>query len=275
MPELPEVETVKRGLEPVWQGASIERAVLNRDNLRYPFGNDFVRRVSGKTALSLSRRGKYLVIDLEDLYLISHLGMSGSFMITDKENYTPRKHDHVLFYLSNGKMLVYHDPRRFGFLLLVDHLEDYPPFAKMGPEPLSNHFNGAELYERINMKKAPIKQLLLDQSIVAGVGNIYACEALYEAQISPLRGGNALNMEECETLAATVKAVLLRAIESGGSTLRDHRKADGEMGYFQHEFAVYDKEGQSCPRCKDGVNTVQRIVQAGRSTFFCPSCQKA
>ena len=145
----------------------------------------------------------------------------------------------------------------------------------MGPEPLSNRFNGTELYERTNTKKAPIKQLLLDQAVVAGVGNIYACEALYEAQISPLHGGNTLNMEECEALALAVKAVLLRAIESGGSTLRDHRKADGEMGYFQHEFAVYDKEGQSCPRCKGVSNAVQRIVQAGRSTFFCPSCQKA
>ncbi|MFZ1772951.1 MAG: bifunctional DNA-formamidopyrimidine glycosylase/DNA-(apurinic or apyrimidinic site) lyase [Rhizobiaceae bacterium] len=285
MPELPEVETVRRGLAPVLEGAKITGVQLNRADLRFPFPANFASRLEGRTVASLSRRAKYLIAELDDgLRLISHLGMSGSWRIGGA---TPgvfhyarskdTKHDHVIVTVSNANgelaTVTYNDPRRFGFLLFAEKGEEHPLLANLGQEPLGNAFDSALLARLFDGRAAPLKSALLDQKLIAGLGNIYVCEALHRSGLSPLRPAGRLSAAEAGTLAAAVRSVLGEAVEAGGSSLRDHRQADGSLGYFQHRFSVYDREDEPCPRkgCKGRIN---RVVQAGRSTFYCPSCQK-
>ncbi len=271
MPELPEVETVRRGLEPVLLGATITKLTLNRANLRYPFDQNLNDVVVDAQCIGLRRRGKYMMMDFDNGYsLIIHLGMSGSFKINPD---APAKHDHVIFETTAGDVIIYNDPRRFGFILTIETAKEstYPAFAAMGVEPLGNDFHGRHLFDRLQTKRTPIKTTLLDQSVVAGVGNIYACEALYMAGLSPLRPANDISADDADNLAQAIRDVLTAAIESGGSSLRDHRQTDGTMGYFQHTFNVYDRHGQ---KCRDTGGEIIRIVQSGRSTFYCPEKQK-
>lgn len=271
MPELPEVETVKNGLAPVMIGTKIKTLKVNRPNLRIPFPKNLRQDIEGQKCLALRRRGKYIWADFEGgKTLVIHLGMSGSFTINPKEQ---SKHDHVEIITDQNDRIVYNDPRRFGMMFLVDTGKEnkHPSFEKMGPEPLGNAFNAPILIERLKNKKSPIKTALLDQNIVAGVGNIYACEALYLAGISPLKPANTIKGTRAERLVSAIKQVLDDAIQSGGSTLRDHRQADGTMGYFQHAFKVYDQAGQ---KCDETGGEIKRIVQSGRSTFYCPAKQR-
>jgi formamidopyrimidine-DNA glycosylase len=290
MPELPEVETVRRGLERVFTGAPIARIELRRVNLRFPFPEDFARRLAGRHVRALRRRAKYLIgeTDAGDA-LVMHLGMSGSFRIDEKAAegafQHPRDrapaHDHVLFHFEGGARVTYNDPRRFGFMLLerLDALERHPLFAGLGVEPLSEAMTAATLARKFSGKSAPLKAALLDQRVIAGLGNIYVCEAMHRARLSPLRaagelvGASGKPGAALTRLAQEIKAVLREAIEAGGSSLRDHRQADGTLGYFQHSFRVYDREGAACPtpRCR---GTIERATQSGRSTFFCRACQK-
>jgi formamidopyrimidine-DNA glycosylase len=293
MPELPEVETVRRGLAPVMEGATFARVDLRRGDLRAPFPRRFAARLAGRTVASLRRRGKFLLADLDDgNVLVMHLGMSGSFRIesdtagtaTTGTFYHPRgklrAHDHVVFHLSSGVRLVFNDPRRFGMMDLVarNAIEGTSPFDAIGVEPLSPDFCGAALASRFAGRRAPVKTLLMDQRLIAGVGNIYACEALWRARISPNRPGRRFATKagrptpSAERLASALREVLEAAIAAGGASLRDHIRATGELGEYQHAFAVYDREGQRCPRNDGG--TVRRTVQAGRSTFYCPACQR-
>jgi formamidopyrimidine-DNA glycosylase len=295
MPELPEVETVRRGLAPFMEGGLIRKLTLKRGDLRFPFPEKFKEQVEGRRVLALSRRAKYLLINLEgDLTIIAHLGMSGSFRIEAEEARTPGEfhhprskdeaHDHVIFDIDrkDGPVrIVYNDPRRFGFmhLMATAALDSYPAFAGLGPEPTGNFLSADYLAERFKSKKQPLKSALLDQKVVAGLGNIYVCEALYRAHLLPTRAAASVvtkagkPAKSLELLAEDVRVVIAEAIEAGGSSLRDHIRTDGSLGYFQHHFRVYDREGEPCltPDCK---GTVTRITQAGRSTFFCPVCQK-
>lgn len=293
MPELPEVETVRRGLEPWLVGATIEKVTLHRPNLRFPFPAGLAEALEGQSILSVGRRAKYLLIALANgKTVLSHLGMTGSYRFIEHpidkppryyETQPVPKHDHMVWTLSHPEHgrshLVYADPRRFGFIALYDNLEDSPYLAGLGPEPLSNSFNGAELTAAFSGKKTPIKAALLDQRVVAGLGNIYVAEALHRAHILPtVHAGTMLTAKgkpkaAIEDLVFAVRQVLIEAIEVGGSTLRDFRNAEGGTGYFQHRFAVYDREGEPCPTplC---TGTIARIVQSGRSTFYCPVCQK-
>ena len=294
MPELPEVETVRRGLEPWLRHARIERVRLNRPDLRFPFPPRFAETLEGATITAVSRRAKYLLFHLDrDQIWLSHLGMTGIFRFADRVFKEPSryyepvpdgKHDHVVMDLthpSEGPMvLIYADARRFGFMDLVHSEQDSAYLRDLGPEPLSNGFNAEEMAIRFAGKQAPVKAALLDQRVVAGLGNIYVSEALHRAHILPTRAAGTLVLKSgrpsrrLDDLAEGVRTVLTEAIEAGGSTLRDFRAADGGSGYFQHRFAVYDREGEPCPTpmCS---GTVARIVQSGRSTFFCPVCQKA
>lgn len=293
MPELPEVETVRRGLAPYVEGARIEAVTLNRKDLRFPFPNDLSEALTGATIESVGRRAKYLLFRLSTgKTLLSHLGMTGSFRFVDfkfkgpSRYYEPtqeEKHDHLVLDLAHpghGKLrLVYNDARRFGFVDLFGDEAESPYLAGLGPEPLGNDFNAEEMAERFRGKKAPIKAALLDQRVVAGLGNIYVSEALHRAHIRPdvearklvLKSGRP--SRRLDDLAQGVRTVLIEAVEAGGSTLRDFRAADGGPGYFQHRFAVYDREGEPCPTplC---TGVIKRIVQSGRSTFYCPVCQK-
>ncbi|HYC97132.1 bifunctional DNA-formamidopyrimidine glycosylase/DNA-(apurinic or apyrimidinic site) lyase [Brevundimonas sp.] len=286
MPELPEVETVRRGLEPVLTGARLTRVRQNRPDLRFPFPDRFPQRLDGATVQRIDRRAKYLLMPLStgETWVI-HLGMTGRFTLDGRqlgefEEPAPiaGKHEHLSLCAVKGgatTRLGFADARRFGFMGLIPtpEVEAHPWFAGLGPEPLGNAFSGAHLVEAFAGKKQNIKVGLLDQRIVAGLGNIYVCEALYRARISPLVEAGKVSKRRLETLAAVVRDVLDDAIAAGGSTLRDFANADGGQGYFQHHFDVYGREGQPCPGegCK-GV--VRRTVQAGRSTFWCPSCQK-
>lgn len=280
MPELPEVETVRRGLLPAMLNKKIECVTLNRMDLRGPIDSDFKVRMEGGRVKSLMRRGKYILAFLEngDGFVL-HLGMSGRVHIyEDRKEYEPAKHDHVIWDMGGGGRIVFNDPRRFGMLYLTKEpgWQTQAPFNRMGPEPLGNEFSGGALYEALRNKRVPIKNALLDQRVVSGVGNIYACEALFDSAIAPERLSNSLNEDECGRLASAVLDVLERAIEAGGSTLKDYAKTDGSLGYFQYSFSVYDREGRSCPSCDcDIVKTggVNRIVQSGRSTFYCPQKQ--
>ncbi len=286
MPELPEVETVMRGLAPVMQGQMIESVTLNRPDLRRPIPSGFARDVSGRHVETLQRRGKYIVVLLEGgLGFVLHLGMSGRVKIlASGQQYTPEKHDHILWHMKGGACVVYNDARRFGMVFTVDGANwgAHEAFAMMGPEPLGNEFNGPVLAQRLKGRKADIKAALLDQRVVAGVGNIYACEALHMAEISPLRTAGSIRGVRAETLSRAIKTVLSRAIEAGGSSLKDYRQADGSLGYFQHQFTVYDREGESCPsascrrRIGDAIRPahIKRLVQGGRSSFYCPRCQR-
>jgi formamidopyrimidine-DNA glycosylase len=287
MPELPEVETVRGGLAPVLEGQRLARVEARRPDLRFPFPDNFVQELTGATVVRLDRRAKYLLarLDREDT-LVMHLGMSGRFEIARPEgaarpgefHYAPDpdpKHAHVVFETDAGARVTYYDPRRFGFMGLVNTatLNLHPWFAGMGPEPLSDAFDAAHLKHAFAGRKQGPKTLLLDQRIVAGLGNIYVCEALHRARISPFKPAGRVSAPRLAKLVEAVKAVLREAIAAGGSTLRDYAQADGALGYFQHRFRVYDREGRPCPNegC-DGV--IGRRVQAGRSTFYCPVCQK-
>ena len=277
MPELPEVETVRRGLAPVMEGFVFQGVTLNRPDLRFPFDPRFIERVQGQRLLRLSRRAKFLQCELSSgERLFMHLGMSGRFIIDNAEtaqfvheHKANPKHHHVVFEMDNGAVITLNDPRRFGFMELAAKNENYR-LDHIGPEPLSNHFNGPILREALRGKKSKIKAALLDQRIVAGLGNIYVCEALFRTGISPRRAAGRLKVAETDSLAAHIKNVLSEAIEAGGSSLRDFSNTDGKLGYFQHSFDVYGREGEPCPSC---AAPIQRIVQSGRSSFFCRACQ--
>ncbi|MFM1816111.1 MAG: hypothetical protein RLZ98_2806 [Pseudomonadota bacterium] len=294
MPELPEVETVRAGLEPAFAGSTIVTVEQRRADLRFPLPKGFAERLAGREVEGLGRRAKYLTVRLSGgEVLVMHLGMSGRFTIAmpDAATGSPGSfvhstggdpaHDHIVFHLSNGATVTYNDPRRFGFMDLVaqSEFESHKLFAALGPEPLGNSFNDSHLAERAQGKRTPLKSFLLDQSVVAGLGNIYVSEALYRAGLSPRRKAGCLALrsskptERCTRLVAAIRAVLTEAIAAGGSTLRDYRHADGALGYFQHAFRVYGREGGACltSGCQ-GI--VQRSVQAGRSTFHCPACQR-
>ena len=293
MPELPEVETVRLGLVPAMEGARFGKVEARRPDLSWPFTKDFVSRLEGKTVTWLGRRAKYLLADLSSGdVLIMHLGMSGSFRVgKDGEGATPgdfqyerskaKAHDHVVFHMSSGASVTFNDPRRFGFMKLVPRvdLDREPMLRSIGPEPLGNEFGAALLARACRGKKTSLKAALSDQRVVAGLGNIYVCEALSRAHLSPRRRAatiaskNGEPNERAVALADAIKAVLNDAIKAGGSSLRDHRRTDGELGDFQHSFRVYDRAGEKCPTrgCK---GRIKRIVQTGRSTFFCPVCQK-
>jgi formamidopyrimidine-DNA glycosylase len=297
MPELPEVETVRRGLQPVMEGARFAKVEARRPDLRRPLPKDFVKRLEGRTVTGLGRRAKYLLADLSSGdVLMMHLGMSGSFRVAQEKSATEqgetapghfhhprsddRAHDHIVFHMSSGARIAFNDPRRFGLMLLVPRAElaDHPLMKEIGPEPLGNEFDAAMLAAACRGKKTSLKAALSDQKVVAGLGNIYVCEALFGARLSPKRRAstiadrNGAPNERAERLVDAIKAVLADAIKAGGSSLRDHRQTSGELGYFQHHFRVYDREGQPCMGGCNG--TVKRIVQGGRSTFFCPACQK-
>ena len=288
MPELPEVETVRRGLAPAMEGSRIARVEVRDRRLRWPLAKDFEKRVTGKTIEGLGRRAKYLLADLSSGdVLLMHLGMSGSFRVgkdTQPGRYyhdksKSKSHDHVVFHMTNGKTVTFNDPRRFGSMKLVPRskLDQEPLLRVLGPEPLGNEFEAAMLARACAGKKTSLKAALLDQRVVAGLGNIYVCEALFRARLSPKRVAstiadrNGKPNARAEALVVAIKAVLNDAIKAGGSSLRDHRRADGSLGDFQHNFQVYDREGEPCPHCK---GKIKRIVQGGRSTFYCPSCQK-
>jgi formamidopyrimidine-DNA glycosylase len=290
MPELPEVETVRRGLQPVMEGSKILSAEARRKDLRFPFQKDFVARLKGQTVTGLGRRAKYLMADLgSGDVLLMHLGMSGSFRIQKKEDaempgqfHHPRgkngAHDHVVFHMSSGAAIIFNDPRRFGYMKIIarNELDEEPLLRGLGPEPLGNEFDAAMLATSCEGKATTLKAALLDQRVVAGLGNIYVCEALYRAHLSPKRQAKTLAdrqggpTDHAKRLVDAIHTVLNQAIKAGGSSLRDHRQTDGELGYFQHHFLVYDREGQKCG-C-GGV--VKRFTQNGRSTFWCPKCQK-
>jgi formamidopyrimidine-DNA glycosylase len=292
MPELPEVETVRRGLEPVMLGARIQRVELRRTDIRFPFPPRFAQRLTARRIVALARRAKYLLFSLDSgETLIAHLGMSGSFRIEAAKTATPGafhrerskdpKHDHVVFDLDNGAAIIYNDPRRFGFMDLArsEALKTHPRLRALGDEPLAQEFDAARLAKLLQGSRAPLKAALLDQKRIAGLGNIYVCEALFRAGLNPSRPAGVLAnarggpTRAAVALAKAIHEVLEEAIEAGGSTLRDHRQADGGLGYFQHAFSVYDREGAACPRprCR-GI--IARTVQSGRSTFYCPVCQK-
>ncbi|OUR80514.1 DNA-formamidopyrimidine glycosylase [Alphaproteobacteria bacterium 46_93_T64] len=276
MPELPEVETVAKGLEQALLGDQFSKITLRRKDLRFPFPEDFSQKMSGKTITRIGRRAKYLLMTLEDsTVMIGHLGMSGSFRIDTGLNITPDKHDHMIFETEKGITVRYHDPRRFGFMLLTNEQEmaEHPRLKDIGPEPLGNSFSGPVLAKNLSSRKGPIKTAILDQKVVAGIGNIYACEALFRASISPTRVANTIKGKRADLLASTIKEVLNDAILSGGSTLRNYSKTDGELGYFQHKFKVYAHEGDPCPSSDCG-HVIERIIQSGRSTFLCSKCQK-
>ncbi|WP_420335186.1 bifunctional DNA-formamidopyrimidine glycosylase/DNA-(apurinic or apyrimidinic site) lyase [Roseibium sp.] len=296
MPELPEVETVKRGLAPTFEGAQIVTVDQNRPDLRFAFPDGFVSRLTGQTVSALSRRSKYLLADIDSGdVLVMHLGMSGSFRIeNDVLNETPggfeharnrdTKHDHVVFHLEGPTRerarIIYNDPRRFGFMDLVprEHLADHPLFRELGLEPLGNDLSGDALARLFRDRKTPLKAALLNQKLIAGLGNIYVCEALWRSGLSPLRPAGSLvtktgkPTKKANLLAANIRETLHDAIKAGGSSLRDHARTDGTLGYFQHSFAVYGREGEPC-RTNGCKGTVSRIVQSNRSTFHCPSCQ--
>ena len=286
MPELPEVETVRRGLAPVMEGRTILRADVRRADLRWPFPPRMAERLTGARVVRLGRRSKYLLAQLDrDETLILHLGMSGRMLIAGPagtampgafhhHHPAPEKHDHVVFDMEDGSRVTFNDARRFGAMDLVatDQLDAHPLIAVLGPEPFDNAFSDAYLAGRLKGRATPIKSALLDQRIVAGLGNIYVCEALWRAGISPMRQARDITPRQIATLTRVIRDVLNDAIAAGGSSLRDYRQADGELGYFQHSFAVYGREGEPChtPGCH---TPIERIVQAGRSSFHCPVCQ--
>ena len=289
MPELPEVETVRRGLLPAMEGRVIERAQINRPDLRWPFPEGMRERLEGERILALRRRSKYILADLSSREsLLIHLGMSGRMLVSGRvlgefhqdvgvtdDHPAPQKHDHVILDLEGGARVTFNDARRFGAMDLLDTAtaEDHWLLRDLGPEPLGNSFDGPYLVARLTGKGSPIKTALLDQRIVSGLGNIYVCEVLHRAGINPRRKAGQISEARVSGLVPIIREVLSEAIEAGGSSLKDYRQADGELGYFQHVFRVYDREGAPCvtPVCG---GTVHRIVQGGRSTFYCPRCQR-
>jgi formamidopyrimidine-DNA glycosylase len=289
MPELPEVETVRRGLEGVLVGKRIARLDQRRPDLRIPLPDNFPARIEGRRIVALERRAKYMLVRLDDdqVWLI-HLGMSGRMGIMPAgHNHPPAgPHDHVIFETEDGVMVRFTDARRFGLMTLCSSAElaEHPLIKGLGPEPLAEDFTGARLAAALKGKKTPIKAAILDQRVVAGIGNIYACESLYYAGISPKRSAHTVQGERAGRLVAAIKQVLTAAIAAGGSTLRDHIQPSGELGYFQHSFAVYDREGDTCRHCQDSLGSgrtgiqavpvIRRLVQSGRSTFYCALHQR-
>lgn len=288
MPELPEVETVRRGLEPAMTGASFVEVEARRPDLRFALPANFAGRLAGRTILSMGRRAKYLLADLSSgEVLVMHLGMTGRFLITApdggveepgefaNEVVEDAKHDHVVFRLSNRFTITYNDVRRFGFMDLVPRaeLETSRHFKAMGIEPLGNELSGETIARLFAGKIAPLKAALLDQGLIAGLGNIYVCEALHRSGLAPERAAGTLADGQATRLAEVIREVLTEAVEAGGSTLKDYRHTDGSLGYFQHRFRVYDREGEACPT-PDCRGTIERLVQSGRSTYWCRQCQK-
>lgn len=283
MPELPEVETVKAGIAPVMEGHVIARADVNRPDLRWPFPDRMAERLDGKRVLGLRRRSKYILVDLDSAEtLLIHLGMSGRMLISGHTvgefhhpHPVPAKHDHVVFHMDDGARITFNDARRFGAMDLMDTAtqDDHWLIRDLGPEPLGNAFNESYLIGRLKGRNMPIKSALLDQRIVSGLGNIYVCEVLFRAGIHPARKAGRISEARVASLVPLIRDVLSEAIAAGGSSLRDYRQSDGELGYFQHVFQVYDREGDPCvtPGCD---RIITRIVQSGRSSFFCPQCQR-
>ena len=283
MPELPEVETVRRGLAPVMEGVRIAKAQINRPDLRWPFPTKMKERLTWVRVLRLWRRSKYILCDLDSgESLLVHLGMSGRMLVSGDplgqfvhDHPAVQKHDHVVLDMENGARITFNDPRRFGAMDLIEthRAQMHPLLAKLGPEPLGNEFHEAYLKERLRARSMPIKSALLDQGIIAGLGNIYVCESLYRAGIHPARKANAINEKRLTSLVPIIRDVLREAIAAGGSSLKDFRQADGELGYFQHAFDVYGREGAPCKRSGcDGM--IARITQSGRSSFYCTTCQR-
>lgn len=281
MPELPEVETVRRGLAPVMEGSVIERAEVNRPDLRWPLPERMAERLTGARVLALRRRSKYILADLDrGETLLIHLGMSGRMLISGAmlgqfhhDHPAPQKHDHVVLHMDGGARITFNDARRFGAMDLMPTGGTHPLLAGLGPEPFGNDFNEPYLATRLAGRRTPIKSALLDQRIVAGLGNIYVCETLFRARISPLTLSGDLTETAVHGLVPIIREVLAEAIEAGGSSLRDFRQANGELGYFSKHFQVYDREGDPCetPGCP---STITRTVQSGRSSFWCPTCQR-
>ena len=283
MPELPEVETVRNGLLPVMEGQVIRNTDVRRPDLRWPFPAGMSERLSGKRVLALRRRSKYIIVDLSsEESLIIHLGMSGRILISEAPlgsfhhaQPAPEKHDHVIFEMESGARVVFNDARRFGAMDLIatSNLESHWLLKDIGPEPLGNAFSESYLQDRLRGRSMPMKTALLDQKIVAGLGNIYVCEALNRAGISPRRKAGNVSRAGIARLVPTIRDVLNEAVSAGGSSLRDYRQTDGELGYFQHTFRAYDREGQPC-RTPDCGGKILRIVQSGRSTYYCGHCQR-
>lgn len=292
MPELPEVETVMRGLTPAMQGAVIAQADVNRPDLRWPFPARMAQRLTGQKVVQLRRRSKYILADLASgESLLIHLGMSGRMLISGDpsklkdiaqkvgqfthDHPVAQKHDHVVFHMDNGARITFNDPRRFGAMDLMETATaaDHKLLAALGPEPLGNAFHEAHLISAFEGRNTPVKSALLDQRIVAGLGNIYVCEALYRAGIHPARKAGRISKGRVEGLVPIIRDVLGEAIKAGGSSLRDFRQADGELGYFQHNFDVYGREGEPC-RTAGCDQNIKRLVQSGRSSFYCSQCQR-
>jgi len=283
MPELPEVETVRRGLTPAMEGVVIAQADVNRPDLRWPFPPDMAKRLTGKRVDRLRRRSKYILADLDSgETLLVHLGMSGRMLVSGDPlgqfvhtHPAPEKHDHVVFHMANGARITFNDPRRFGAMDLMETAtaDKHKLLSVLGPEPLSNDFHEDHLIHAFENKNSPVKSVLLDQRIVSGLGNIYVCEALFRAKIHPARKAGKIVKQRVKALVPIIRNVLSEAIEAGGSSLRDFRQADGELGYFQHSFDVYGREGHAC-RTPDCPSVIKRIVQSGRSSFYCAQCQR-
>lgn len=281
MPELPEVETVCRGMARTLTGRVIAKAQTHREGLRVPFAPRLAERLKGRRIVECRRRAKYIVVELGGgEALVIHLGMSGQiFLIAPGQEHAARKHDHFALTLDDGSRLVFNDARRFGIVLLLEQagLEEHAAFRGLGPEPLEPSFNGKKLAQLLEGKRCDIKAALMDQRVVAGLGNIYVSEALFRSAIDPRRQAGSVRGAEAAALVKAIKEVLRAAIKAGGSTLKDYRQSDGELGYFQHSFSVYGRDGKPCPGCTCKVvktGGITQIAQAGRSTYFCPRKQK-
>lgn len=283
MPELPEVETVMRGLQPAMEGAVIAKAEVNRPDLRWPFPERMAGRLTGARVNAMRRRSKYILADLDTgETLLIHLGMSGRMTVSGdplgqfvRDHPPQQKHDHVVFHMDNGARITFNDPRRFGAMDLLEtaRAEEHKLLSVLGPEPLSNGFHEDHLIAAFKGRKTPVKSALLDQGIIAGLGNIYVCEALFRAGVSPQRHAGQIAAHRVAALVPVIREVLQDAIAAGGSSLKDFRQADGELGYFQHSFDVYGREGEPCRR--EGCSgTIRRVVQSGRSSFYCGKCQR-
>jgi len=283
MPELPEVETVRRGLQPAMQDQKIMRAEVNRPDLRWPFPPDMAQRLTGARVLRLWRRSKYILLDLDTQEtLIVHLGMSGRMLVSGQQigefyqdHPAPEKHDHVVFHMENETRVTFNDARRFGAMDLAPtaEVEMHKMLSSLGPEPLSNYLDDTYLAAALAGRNTPIKSALLDQRLIAGLGNIYVCEVLFRAKISPMRRAKDLSKSQVGSLVPIIRTVLEEAIEAGGSSLKDYRQTGGELGYFQHSFHVYDRESEPCKHAGCG-GTIARLSQSGRSSFYCPTCQR-
>ena len=283
MPELPEVETIVRGISPFLEGATIKKIKLNRADLRWPFPENFANRIKEAKVLNLKRRSKYILVHLSTgETLLIHLGMSGKILVSDTkignyfyESSKVSNHDHVIFELSDGTIVTYNDPRRFGSMDLAktDNLNNHKFLEKLGPEPLGNNFNFDYLKIELSKKESPIKNVLLNQTVVAGLGNIYVCEALFMSGISPKKKASKISKSKCEELVQNIRAVLISAIEAGGSSLKDFTDIQGNSGYFQFEFYVYGRENECCKKMNCD-RKIKRISQSGRSSFYCPRCQR-